>query len=89
MGINPRSQVRNLIEGIKIITFDTVKAQIMETAFLRTGYDVFVYLYKTFINQRKKVSLLELNISGVESSNHKGGGQKKHKGGSGRAVEDV
>ena len=41
------------------------------------------------INQIKKVSPPELNISGVESSNHKQGGQKKCKGVSGGAVEDV
>ena len=39
------------------------------------------------MDQRKKVSPPELNISGVESSNHKYGGQKKHKGDSRGAVE--
>ena len=38
VGIDPRSQVRHLIEGIKITQFDAVKAQIMETASLRTDY---------------------------------------------------
>ena len=89
VGIDNRSQVRHLIEGIKITQFDAVKAQIMATASLRNDYDGCVYLYKTFIDQRKKVSPPELNISGVESSNHKGVGQKKRKGGSGGAVEYV
>ena len=61
----------------------------MATASLRTDYSGCFYLYKTFINQSKKVSPPELNILGVESSNHKGGGGKKHKGGSGGAVEHV
>ena len=72
MGIDPRSQVRHLNEGIKITQFDAVKDQIMATASLRTYYDECVSLYKTFIDQIKKVSPPELNISGVESSNHKG-----------------
>ena len=66
VGIDPRSQVRNLIEGIKITQFDAVKAQIMATASLRTDYNRCVSLYNTFINQSKKVSPPELNISGVE-----------------------
>ena len=89
MGINPRSQVRHLIQGINITQFDAVKDQIMDTASLRTYYDECVSLYKTFINQSKKVSPTELNISGVESSNHKGVGQTKCKSGSGGAAEDV
>ena len=68
---------------------DAVKAQIMATASLITDYDGCVSLYTTFINQSKKVYPLELNISGVESSDHKGGGQKKRKGCSGGAVEYV
>ena len=61
----------------------------MATASLRTDYNICVSLYKTFIDQVKKVSSPEMNISGVESSNHKGGGQNKLKGGSGGAFEDV
>ena len=71
MGIYPRYQVRHLIQAIKITEFELVKAQIMVTAYLRTDYDGCVYLYKTFIYQSKKVSPPELNISGVEFSNHK------------------
>ena len=66
MGIDTRSQVRHLIQGIKITEFDTVKAQIMAIASLRTDYDECVYLYRTFINHIKKVSPPEMNISGVE-----------------------
>ena len=39
VGIDPRSQVRHLIEGIYITQFYSVKSQIMETASLRTDYD--------------------------------------------------
>ena len=83
------SQVRHLIQGIKITELDAVKAQIMATASLRTDYDGCVSLYKIFIDKSKKVFPPELNVSGVEKSNHKGGGQKKFKGVSGGAVEAV
>ena len=66
MGIDPRSQVRNLIQDIKITEFDAVKDQITATDSLRTDYDGCVSLYKTFINQTKKISPPDLNISGVE-----------------------
>ena len=46
-------------------------------------------MYKILINKSKKVSPPELNISGVDSSNHKGGVKKKHKGGSVGDIEDV
>ena len=71
VGIDPRSQVRHLIQGIKITEFDAVKAQIMATSSLRTDYNGCISLYKTFINQIKQVSPPELNILGVESSNYK------------------
>ena len=54
MGINTRSLVRHLIEGINITEIDTVKAHIMTDASLRTDYDGCVSLYNTFINQIKK-----------------------------------
>ena len=88
MGIDLRSQVRHLIESIKITDLDAVKAQIMETDSLRTYYDGCVSLYNIFIDQKKKASPPELNISGVDSSNHKGG-QNKLKGSSVGAVEYV
>ena len=89
VGIDTMYQVRNLIEGINITKFDAVSAQIMETASLRTDYDGCVYLYKTFIDHIKKVYPPDMDILGAESSNHKGGGQKKRKGGSVGGVEDV
>ena len=87
--IDPRSQVRYFIEGNKITQFHAVKFHIIDTASLRIDYDGCVSLYKTFIDQRNKVCPPALNISGVDSSNHKLEGQKKRKGGSGGAVEDV
>ena len=71
MEIDPRYQVRHLIQGIKITEFDSFKAQIMATDYLGTDYGGFVSLYKKFTNQSKRVSHPELNISGVESSNQK------------------
>ena len=89
VGIDTRPQTRHLIEGITITQFDAVKAYIMATAYLRNYYAGFVSLFKTLIDQSKKVSPTELNISGVESSNHKWGRQKKKNGGSGGDVDDV
>ena len=66
VGIYSRSQVRHLIQGIKINEFDLVKDQIMATASLRTDYNRCVSLYKTFIDHSKKVSPPDRNISGVE-----------------------
>ena len=74
VGIDTRYQVRHLIEGIKITQFEAVKDQIMVTSSLRTDYNGCVSLYKKFIDQSKKVCPTELNISGVELSNHKVGG---------------
>ena len=66
VGIDPGSQVRHLIKGIKITYFDAVKAHIMTTASLRSDYDGCVSLYKKLIDRNKKVSTTELNISGVD-----------------------
>ena len=71
VGINPRSQVRHLIQGINITELDSVKAQIMMTVLLSTDYYGCVSMYRKFINQSNKVYPPELSISAVESSNHK------------------
>ena len=71
MGIDTSFQVRYLIQGINITDFEAVKAEIMAAASLRNYSYGFASLYKTFIDQSKKVSPPELNIFGVESSNHK------------------
>ena len=89
VGIDPRSQVRHFIQGIKITEFDTVKAQIMATASLRTDCNRCFSLNKTLIDQSKKFSPPEMNILGLNSYNHKGGGKKKRKGDSGGYVEDM
>ena len=81
--------MRHLIQGIMITEFDSVKAKIMATDSFRTDYDGCVYLYKTFINYSKNLSPPDMNISGVEPYNQKGGGQNKHKGRRGGAVKDV
>ena len=74
MDIDPRSQGRHFIEGIKITQFDAFKAQIMSTASIITDYGGCVSLYNKFTDQSMKVSPSKLIISGVESSDHKRGG---------------
>ena len=78
-----------MTQVIKITDIDAVRDQIMATDFLRTYYNGCVSLLKTFVGKSKKVSPHELNISEVELYKHKEGVQKKLKGGSGGAVEDV
>ena len=54
-GIDDRSKVRHLMEGIKTNSLDTVKAQIMAHANLRTDFNVCVNLYQDFIEQMAAV----------------------------------
>jgi hypothetical protein len=48
-GIDPRSKVRFLLDGIKTDKFDSVKTRIMSDATLRNDFDACVTLYQDFI----------------------------------------
>ena len=50
-GIDPRSKVRHLLEGIKTTSLDTVKAQILADANMRSDFDACVNLFQDFIKQ--------------------------------------
>ena len=52
-GIDERSKVRHLLNGIKTTSLDTVKAQIMLSAALRNDFNACVTLFKDFIVQTK------------------------------------
>ena len=52
-GIDERSKVRYLLEGIKTSELDVVKSHILATAALRTDFDACVTLFMDFINQCK------------------------------------
>lgn len=50
-GIDPRSKVRYLLDGIRTDKFDSVKTRIMSDATLRNDFDACVTLYQDFIKQ--------------------------------------
>jgi hypothetical protein len=52
-GIDDRSKVRHLVDGIRTRELDSVKTRIMSDATLRTNYDQCVTLYKDYILQMK------------------------------------
>jgi hypothetical protein len=72
-GIDPRSKVRYLLDGIKTDKFDSVKTCIMSDATLQNDFDSCVTLYQDFIKQTTKsrttptVSISELKISAFGS----------------------
>jgi len=53
-GIDERSKVRHLLDGIKTDKFDSVKTQIMSNAEYRNDFDKCVTLYQDFIRQSDK-----------------------------------
>lgn len=50
-GIDPRSKVRYLLDGIRTDKLDSVKTRIMSDATLRNNFDACVTLYQDFIKQ--------------------------------------
>ena len=72
-GIDARSQVRRLNDGIRVKELDTVKATILATPNLRTDLEGCITLYRDFIAQSKTLSN-SLNVSTVKTSG--GGGDK-------------
>lgn len=77
-GIDPRSKVRYLLDGIKTDKFDAVKTRIMSDERLRVDFDSCVTLYQDYIRQTSKGKTnATVNISEVKT------GKRKH-----NAVED-
>ena len=63
-GIDPRSQVRYLLDGIKTDKFDAVKTRIMSDEKLRSDFDSCVTLYQDYIRQTSKTKTsATVNIS--------------------------
>ena len=68
-GIDPRSKVRYLLDGIKTDKFDSVKTRIMSDASLRNDFDSCVTLYQDFIKQTfKSKSTPTVGISELKTS---------------------
>lgn len=69
-GIDPRSKVRFLLDGIKTDKFDAVKTRIMSDERLRNDFDACVTLYQDYIRQTSKsktgstVNISEVKVQG-------------------------
>ena len=77
IGIDPRSKVCFLIDGIKTEKLDSVKTRIYSDATLRNNFDACVTLYQDFIKQmssKSKGNPRDVNVSEVKVS----GGKHKH-----------
>ena len=70
LGIDPRSKVRYLLDGIKTNQFDAVKTRIMSEERLRSDFDSCVTLYQDYICQTSKatgnptVNISSMNTAG-------------------------
>ena len=77
-GIDARSKVRYLMDGIRTDKYDSVKTRIMSDAALRNDFDACVTLYQDFIKQtasKTKGSPSNVNISEVKV--HSGNKRKR------------
>jgi hypothetical protein len=73
-GIDPRSKVRFLLDGIKTDKFDAVKTRIMSDERLRSDFDLYVTLYQDYIRQTLKgKTAATINIFELKT----GGGRRK------------
>ena len=64
-GIDERSKVRHLLNGIKTSTLDNVKTRILSDANLRSNFDACVNLYQDFIKQSSAGQVRDVNIAAV------------------------
>ena len=65
-GIDPRSEVRYFVDGIKDPSLDAVKTRIMSDARLRSDFDACVTLYRDMIQQKAAQEKKSLNVSMTE-----------------------
>ena len=71
-GIDPRSKVRYLLDGIKTDKFDAVKTRIMSDEKLRNDFDKCVTLYQDYIRQTTKGKpAATVNISELKTGKRK------------------
>ena len=71
-GIDERTKVQKLLEGIKVEKLDVVKSQILSNAALRTDFDACVDLFNQFIAQQQSfardVHLASVSTNATETS---------------------
>ena len=68
-GVDDRSSVRYLVDGIKDSSLDSTKNAILASPTLRSDFTACVNLFKDFIAQRKTTEQQSLNVSDVASQN--------------------
>ena len=84
-GIDDRSKVRHLMEGISTATLDSVKNTILASTTLRSDFTACVGLYQDFITQSSIASTNEtLLVAGLESEDNPGK-RKRGAGGGGNS----
>ena len=66
-GIDERSKVRHLIDGVKTAKLDTIKATILYISEYRISFENRVMFYEDFIKQSK--GQLDMNVSSVKQDN--------------------
>lgn len=85
-GIDDRSKVRYLNDGIKTTKLDTIKATILSSAEYRADFDGCVTLYKDFIKQSD--GALELKVAALKTGVGGGKGGGGGSGGDGKKITD-
>lgn len=69
-GIDERSKVRHLLNGVKTDKLDSVKTRIMSDQALRNNFDDCVTLFKDFIAQSSNMKNPTLEISAFKTETH-------------------
>ncbi len=72
-GIDPRSKVRYLMNGIKTTALDSVKTRILTEDGLRSNFDRCVCLYSDFIKASNTHTLKTAGIAALHGGGHRGG----------------
>ncbi len=82
-GIDPRSRVRHLLDGIKTRDLDSVKTLIMADHELKSNFDRCVTLYKDYItgmktsNEPRQLNVSEMGARPYNKNRQGGGGKLK------------
>ena len=71
-GIDSRSKVRHLVDGIKTTTLDPVKTRILSDATLRSDFDACVNLFQDFIKQSASTDIRSAQISEIQTHTQDG-----------------
>jgi len=70
-GIDERSKVRHLVNGIKTTMLDSVKTRIMSDATLRNNFESSVNLFQDFIKQTNQAEIRDIQIAAVSQKSER------------------